>query len=67
MKRLALVLLTGALFGWSAAAQSQPNTQAGASADSKTSVQADKSGAQMSSNMSNSTSALRAARPCKLS
>jgi hypothetical protein len=57
MKRLALVLLTGALFGWSAAAQSQPNTQAGASADSKTSVQADKSGAQMSSNMSNSTSA----------
>jgi hypothetical protein len=57
MKRLTLVLLAGSLFGWSASAQSQPNTQASASADSNTSVQAGKSGAQADSNTSNSTSA----------
>jgi hypothetical protein len=57
MKRLSLVLLAGALFGWNASAQSQPNTQASSSTDSTTSVQADQSGAQMSSNTSNSTSA----------
>lgn len=57
MKRLALVLLTGTLFAWGARAQSQSGAQASASADSTTSVNANKSGAQAANSSAASSSA----------
>lgn len=57
MKRMTLVFLVSTIFALTAAAQSQTGAQAGASAETKTSVQAGKSGAQTSSNTSASASA----------
>jgi hypothetical protein len=57
MKHLAFVLLAGTLFTWGARAQSQAGAQAGASGDSTTSVNANKSGAQAANNSSGSSSA----------
>jgi hypothetical protein len=57
MKHLTFVLLAGTLFAWGAQAQSQSGAQAGASADSTTSVNANKSGAQAANNSSGSSSA----------
>lgn len=57
MKRITLTFLVSTIFAFTAAAQSQTGAQAGASAETKTSVQAGKSGAQASSNTSTSASA----------
>lgn len=61
MKRVLLLFSLGLLSAWTASAQTSASAQTGASAQSQTNVQANKSGAQASSNGSAMTSASTAA------
>jgi hypothetical protein len=57
MKRILTILVIGTLGAWTAAAQTSASAQAGASAKSQDSVEASKSGAQVSGSGAASTSA----------
>jgi hypothetical protein len=57
MKVTTVVVLVGALLGWNSAAYAQAGAQASSSASSSSSVQADKSGAQASSDTAGSAQA----------